>query len=111
MLACHNACLRAGGGVTLKSPRTSAALHDKEVHMTTDTKPTAPETQAKTYQMLIDGQWVNAKSGKTFERLSPANGELVGTYPLAGTEGAAPPPHRAPRGARRSRSTCRTPSG
>ena len=51
--------------------------------MTTETK---PATSAKTFQMLIDGQWVAAKSGQTFERLSPANGELVGTYPLAGIE-------------------------
>jgi acyl-CoA reductase-like NAD-dependent aldehyde dehydrogenase len=51
--------------------------------MTTDTK---PATQARTFQMLIDGQWVAAKSGQTFERLNPANGELVGTYPLAGIE-------------------------
>ena len=50
--------------------------------MTTETK---PATEAKTFQMLIDGQWVNAKSGKTFERLNPANSQLVGTYPLAGT--------------------------
>jgi acyl-CoA reductase-like NAD-dependent aldehyde dehydrogenase len=51
--------------------------------MTTDTKPV---TETKTYQMLIDGDWVAAKSGKTFERLNPANGELVGTYPLADVE-------------------------
>ncbi|MGB2695745.1 MAG: aldehyde dehydrogenase family protein [Dehalococcoidia bacterium] len=51
--------------------------------MTTETK---SRTEAKTFQMLIGGEWVNAKSGKTFERLSPANGELVGTYPLADTE-------------------------
>jgi acyl-CoA reductase-like NAD-dependent aldehyde dehydrogenase len=52
--------------------------------MTTDTKPAAAET--KTFQMLIDGQWTAAKSGKTFERLNPANGSLVGTFPLADTE-------------------------
>jgi len=40
--------------------------------MTTDTK---PATWAKSFEMLIDGQWVAAKSGQTFERLSPANGE------------------------------------
>jgi acyl-CoA reductase-like NAD-dependent aldehyde dehydrogenase len=51
--------------------------------MTTDTK---PATETKTYQMLIDGEWVAAKSGKTFERLNPANGQLVGTYPLADVE-------------------------
>ena len=50
--------------------------------MTTETK---PATDAKTYQMLVDGEWVGAKSGKTFERLNPANGQLVGTYPLADT--------------------------
>jgi acyl-CoA reductase-like NAD-dependent aldehyde dehydrogenase len=55
--------------------------------MTTETAPPAPaKAEGTTYQMLIDGKWVNAKSGKTFERLNPANGELVGTYPLAGTE-------------------------
>ena len=47
------------------------------------TTQTAPQTEAKTYQMLIEGQWVSAKSGETFERLNPANGTLVGTYPLA----------------------------
>ena len=52
--------------------------------MTTETKAEAkPAAQGKTYQMLIDGQWVAAKSGKTFQRLNPANGDLVGTYPLA----------------------------
>jgi acyl-CoA reductase-like NAD-dependent aldehyde dehydrogenase len=53
--------------------------------MTTETKAAA---QATTFQMLIDGQWVPAKSGQTFERLSPANGERVGVYPLADTEDA-----------------------
>ena len=52
--------------------------------MTTDT-PARPKIEARTFQMLIDGQWVAAKSGQTFERLNPANGELVGTYPLADT--------------------------
>ena len=30
-------------------------------------------------QMLIDGQWVEAASGKTFESLNPATGELLAT--------------------------------
>jgi acyl-CoA reductase-like NAD-dependent aldehyde dehydrogenase len=54
--------------------------------MTTDTKPAPSEAKGKTFQMLIDGEWVNAKSGETFERLNPANGSQVGVYPLAGTE-------------------------
>lgn len=44
---------------------------------------TGPQTEARTYQMLIDGRWVAADSGETFGRLNPANGKLVGTYPLA----------------------------
>jgi len=52
--------------------------------MTTDT-PAKPKSEARTFQMLIDGQWVDAKSGQRFERLNPANGDLVGTYPLADT--------------------------
>jgi aldehyde dehydrogenase (NAD+)/betaine-aldehyde dehydrogenase len=52
--------------------------------MTTETKAEAkPSAQGRAFQMLIDGQWVAAKSGKTFQRLNPANGDLVGTYPLA----------------------------
>jgi acyl-CoA reductase-like NAD-dependent aldehyde dehydrogenase len=34
--------------------------------------------------MWIDGADAGAQSGETFERHSPANGELVGTYPEAG---------------------------
>jgi succinate-semialdehyde dehydrogenase/glutarate-semialdehyde dehydrogenase len=34
---------------------------------------------------LIDGQWVQADSGRTIEVRNPANGELVGVVPAAGT--------------------------
>ncbi|MBF8297120.1 MAG: Aldehyde Dehydrogenase, partial [Bacteroidetes bacterium] len=35
----------------------------------------------------IDGKWVDAKSGKTFENRNPANwDELIGTFPLSGKE-------------------------
>lgn len=33
---------------------------------------------AKPQRMLIDGKWVEAKSGKTFEVYNPATGELIG---------------------------------
>ncbi|MCO5222310.1 MAG: aldehyde dehydrogenase family protein [Thermomicrobiales bacterium] len=32
------------------------------------------------FKNLINGKWVDAKSGKTFERRNPANGELVAEY-------------------------------
>ena len=51
--------------------------------MTTDTK---PQAETRTFQMLIDGQSVNAKSGETFERINPANGSLFATCPYSGIE-------------------------
>jgi aldehyde dehydrogenase (NAD+) len=42
---------------------------------------------SKKFQNYIDGKWVDAKSGKTFENRNPANWEeLVGTFPLSGKE-------------------------
>ncbi len=37
-------------------------------------------------QMIINGQWVDAFSGKTDEVLNPANGKVVDTVPSAGSE-------------------------
>lgn len=33
----------------------------------------------KTYQLFIDGEYVPARSGKTFEKFSPVDGRLIGT--------------------------------
>ena len=40
----------------------------------------------KSFQMLIDGQWVDAGDGKTFPSINPANGEVWAHIPEA-TEG------------------------
>lgn len=41
----------------------------------------------KKYQNFINGKWVDAKSGKTFENRNPANwDELIGTFPKSGIE-------------------------
>src|SRR5438309_7081903 len=41
----------------------------------------------KTYRNLIGGKWVDAKSGKTFTSVSPANPEEgIGTFPASGSE-------------------------
>jgi betaine-aldehyde dehydrogenase len=42
----------------------------------------------KEYKMLIGGEWVSAKSGKTREVTDPANGELLAKVPEAGAEDA-----------------------
>ena len=42
---------------------------------------------SKKFQNLINGKWVDAKSGKTFENRNPANwDELIGTFPKSGKE-------------------------
>jgi acyl-CoA reductase-like NAD-dependent aldehyde dehydrogenase len=41
---------------------------------------------ARTYENLIDGAWVGAADGQTFERVSPAHDVVVGRYPSAGVE-------------------------
>jgi alpha-ketoglutaric semialdehyde dehydrogenase len=41
---------------------------------------------AKSFQNYVDGEWVDAASGKTFESTSPANGDTIGTFPKSGPE-------------------------
>src|ERR671930_1251301 len=41
---------------------------------------------AKTFKNYIDGEWVEAASGETFESTSPANGETIGVFPKSGPE-------------------------
>ncbi|NQV43883.1 MAG: aldehyde dehydrogenase family protein, partial [Rhodospirillales bacterium] len=48
--------------------------------------------------MLIDGAWVDAKDGQTFESFNPATGEAWATAPVAGkadVERAVEAAHRA----------------
>ena len=48
-------------------------------------------------KLLIDGKWVDAASGKTFETRNPATGELLAAWPRAmpGTSTAPSPRRRA----------------
>jgi aldehyde dehydrogenase (NAD+) len=41
---------------------------------------------AKSFQNYIDGEWVDAASGETFESTSPANGETIGVFPKSAPE-------------------------
>lgn len=40
-------------------------------------------TSADTREMLIDGQWVRAESGRTIETVDPATGAVIGAVPRA----------------------------
>jgi acyl-CoA reductase-like NAD-dependent aldehyde dehydrogenase len=33
------------------------------------------------FQNYIGGEWVDAAGGETFESVSPANGDVIGTFP------------------------------
>ncbi|MEM6445891.1 MAG: aldehyde dehydrogenase family protein [Cyanobacteria bacterium P01_D01_bin.123] len=52
--------------------------------MTVTTAVTSTRALAPT-QLLIDNEWVDSLSGKTFETLNPSTGELIGTLAEAGT--------------------------
>ena len=43
-------------------------------------------TTLKQSQNFIGGEWVDATSGETFESTSPADGELMGTFPKSGAD-------------------------
>jgi alpha-ketoglutaric semialdehyde dehydrogenase len=43
-------------------------------------------TAARTFQNFIGGEWVDAAGGETFESLTPATGEPVGTFPKSGPD-------------------------
>lgn len=41
---------------------------------------------AKSFRNFIGGEWVDAASGETFESVSPATGEVLGTFPRSSAE-------------------------
>ena len=43
-------------------------------------------TDGRSRRMFIDGQWVDALSGRTFETRNPATGKVIGIVPRAGLE-------------------------
>ncbi len=45
--------------------------------------------QAKEFKNYVNGKWVPADSGRTFESHNPATGELIGTLPLSNAKDVA----------------------
>jgi alpha-ketoglutaric semialdehyde dehydrogenase len=43
-------------------------------------------TRTKTFQNFIGGEWADAASGESFESVSPADGESLGTFPKSSAE-------------------------
>ena len=61
-----------------------------------------PYANGEVKRMLINGEWVRAASGKTFESRNPATGDLLATLPRA-----MPRTSTAPSGRRGLRSKAR----
>src|SRR5580693_4975688 len=66
--------------------------------MVASIKPHRDEVGLADGQLLIDGQWTAAESGRTWEHRHPATGEDVASFPVAGAEDV----DRAVRAARRA---------
>ena len=43
----------------------------------------------QSYENYVNGRWVAARSGESFERENPANGEIIGRFPDSGPEDVA----------------------
>jgi aldehyde dehydrogenase (NAD+) len=43
-------------------------------------------TESRTYRNFIGGEWVDTPTGETFDSLSPATGEHIGTFPKSAAE-------------------------
>ena len=43
-------------------------------------------TGVREFRNYIAGEWVDAATGETFDSMSPADGELIGTFPKSGPE-------------------------
>ena len=43
-------------------------------------------TTTRIFQNYIGGEWVDAASGETFDSTSPADGELIGTFPRSSAD-------------------------
>src|SRR6266702_6475723 len=55
--------------------------------LTIDHSPTGESMSRNEYRNLIGGQWLPARSGKTFSNVNPADHtDLVGEFPASGPE-------------------------
>ena len=48
----------------------------------------AKSSAKRGFKMDIDGKWVGSESGRTFDVVSPASGEILGTLPKGTSEDA-----------------------
>jgi acyl-CoA reductase-like NAD-dependent aldehyde dehydrogenase len=54
--------------------------------LTIDLDPRTVDFTSRPRQMFVDGQWVDALSGRRFETIDPATGQVITTVPRSGLE-------------------------
>lgn len=74
----HNATARGCSGLCRRGP------YREETEVQLIEKPQTEETRS--YEMLVGGEWVEARAGKTFESVNPYTGKVWATAPEAGEE-------------------------
>lgn len=74
--AVHSSIQRSNHLRILAAPRTYTTAAE-----TTQNKPTLSDPSLLKTKSYINGQWVDAKSGKTFEVTDPSTGRVIGTMP------------------------------
>ena len=87
-------CASQTGDAT--STELEASVHRSGTRCSTRTAASVPDIAAlsssvtrgdtRPYTNYVGGEWVDAASGETFESTSPADGELIGVFPLSGAE-------------------------
>ena len=80
-------CRGSVDGVARRAISLAGHSHFRSRTMTTEARP-AGAVEARTYQQLIGGDWTSPASGETFQRRSPATGELVETIAWGNVEDA-----------------------
>jgi aldehyde dehydrogenase (NAD+) len=89
----------ASGDINIKQHPVQTTSRESDMAVTQAIPITRhPYANGSYKKMLIDGQWVDAASGKTFETLNPATGEVLATV----AEGDAEDINRAVAAARRA---------
>src|SRR2546423_15519822 len=81
---------------TLSSKKHGAKSNGNGATRITLRAPARPSVRVRQTKMLIDGKWVNSVSGRTFETINPATGEVI-AHVAAGEAAAVAKPAKAAR--------------
>ena len=78
--------LKAPKSVPVKTASTQPGENQSSVKLQEVFMPGGVQTEVKTYQMYINGEWVDSKSNKTFPVYDPSTEEVIAQVPDAGPD-------------------------